>query len=79
MGWNVIHPLGTKGTLMCNLTDCTRALCVVLGIPIAKLYLKSGSVEIQYFLTHESGVSREEEFVLTVRHLPDDETYLALQ
>ena len=24
--WEVSHPLGTKGTLMCNRTGCTRAL-----------------------------------------------------
>lgn len=52
---------------------------MVLSVPIVKLYLKSGSVEIQHFLTRESGVGGEEELVLTVRHLPYDKTHLALQ
>lgn len=46
---------------------------------IAKLYLEPGSVEIQYFLTGERGVSREEQLVLASGHNPDDETHFALQ
>lgn len=51
----------------------------LLCIAKAEFYLEPGSVEVQYFLTRECGVSREEQLALLVGHDPDDETHLALQ
>ena len=51
----------------------------LLGIAKAKLYLKPGPVKVQYFLTRERSVSREEQLALLVGHDPDDEAHLALE
>lgn len=53
--------------------------CKLFCVTETELNLKTCTVEFQHFLTCQSGVVREKQLALTIGHMPDDKTDLALQ